>query len=52
MTTASRLDAALLELSFPKPIDRGLADSADATDLAVLVEALEQLALLRNVLNL
>ena len=40
-----RLDAVCLKLSFPKPIDRGLAKSADATDLTELVDALEQLVL-------
>ena len=47
-TLIRRLDAVLLELSFPKRIDRGLADSADATDLTELVDALEQLILLRE----
>jgi len=43
-----RLDAVLLKLSFPKRINRGLANSADATDLTELVDAMEQLVLLRE----
>ena len=43
-----RLDAVLEKLSFPKKIDRGLAHSANAMDLTQLVDALEQLILLRE----